>query len=71
MNAMASLKDRATRSRVSESRSRVSSGDRTAEETAARADLRVAFAGFDGTDLAYVAHLSGASLEDMRRVGAI
>ncbi len=44
---------------------------RTPAQEQASADLASAFATFDGSDAAYVRHLTGASVEDMLRVGAI
>ena len=72
MNAMATLRDRDVREQASSRRSRVSAGaELTPAEEHARSELADAFATFDGSDAAYVAHLTGVSQEDMRRVGAI
>jgi len=72
MNAMATLKDRKVREQIGARRDRVSTGaERTPAEQRAASELAAAFATFDGGDTAYVAHLTGVSREDLRRVGAI
>ncbi|MEU5296973.1 hypothetical protein [Streptomyces umbrinus] len=43
----------------------------TDDERRARERIKESFEGLDGSDAAYLALLTGASVEDLRRVGAV
>ncbi|MBQ1112444.1 MULTISPECIES: hypothetical protein [Streptomyces] len=69
---MTTLMDPQVRERTRARRVELSKGigEPTAGERRAREDIRASFDRLDGSDGAYLALLTGASIEDLRRVGA-